>query len=398
MAVKMRTGRLTTKTTDPKTGARIADPDVYGKEVDGGTVSSWPEVRTMYQQGKLKKEFDSRRNVPTEVRSYLEGKTNTLSDKEFDEPILTKMQDTSGAYTGLAANLREGGSRYAAMEKSFKSAGVDVSKSPGKKINYDMAETPISGSNKMIGVGITTDLEYIRKKSQDDKKPTKDPDPVKIEKLPVKTAKTAIQSATVKGPKTLKSRDFEKPTPEKFVSPGVQKKGKASTGGTSVSMNPFAKGATSKGAAGRYVKQVVQSVGKTGGKSKDMMGYNRQEKQFKAYAGTSVLGESHIGKTAQDLNAYKKEYKSQRKEYRREGNAEGVAATGMEVKQARQAEKFVKGKQAHFNDENYRKTTGKTSRIAPDYRKSAENAANRNTMQAKLDAVSAKPTNKTSMY
>ena len=215
---------------------------------------------------------------------------------------------------------------------------------------------------------------------------------VELNKMPTKKATVVSPSAK------LKTRTPEKPELASFESPGVQKKGKASTGGTSVSMNPFAKGATSKGAAGRYVKQVVQSVGKTGGKSKDMMGYNRQEKQFKAYAGTSVLGESHIGKTAQDLNEYKKEYKSQRKEYRREGNAEGVAATGMEVKQARQAEKFVKGKQAHFNDENYRKTTGKTSRIAPDYRKSAENAANRNTMQAKLDAVSAKPTNKTSMY
>ena len=222
------------------------------------------------------------------------------------------------------------------------------------------------------------------------KKEEKSPELTKITTLP------AVKKLTPSG--KLKERTFEKPELASFESPGVQKKGKASTGGTSVSMNPFAKGATSKGAAGRYVKQVVQSVGKTGGKSKDMMGYNRQEKQFKAYAGTSVLGESHIGKTAQDLNAYKKEYKSQRKEYRREGNAEGVAATGMEVKQARQAEKFVKGKQIHFNDKNYQNTTGKTSRIAPDYRKSAENAANRNTMQAKLDAISAKPKNNTSMY
>lgn len=132
--------------------------------------------------------------------------------------------------------------------------------------------------------------------------------------------------------------------------------------------------------------------------NKGKIGYNRQEKLFKSYAGTSVLDESHIGKSAQDINAYKKEMKSQRRAYRREGNLEGVAATGMEVRQARQAERFVKGKQTHFNDENYQKTTGKTTKIAEDYRDSSQNAANRNTMQSKLAAVSARGKNNTSLY
>ena len=330
MAVKMRTGRFTTKTTDPKTGARIADPDVYGKEIDGGTVSSWPEVRTMYQQGKLKKDFDSRRNVPTEVRSYLEGKTNTLSDKEFDEPILTKMQDTSGAYTGLAANLREGGSRYAAMEKSFKSAGVDVSKSQGKKINYDMAETPISGSNKMMGVGITTDLEYVRKKSQDDKKPIKDPDPVKIEKLPVKTAKTAIQSATVKGPKTLKPIE------------------------------------TKKKNSGWFGDIVPSTAGAS----------NKQLKQFASYASKTDLGESFIGKPKTAINEYKGEMKSQRRQYVKEGNKAGVKATTADIRQSRSAGKFT-------GSNNPLDAPG----MATGYRAEQDNAANRNTIKSQVDRL-----------
>lgn len=132
--------------------------------------------------------------------------------------------------------------------------------------------------------------------------------------------------------------------------------------------------------------------------NKGKIGYNRQEKLFKSYAGTSVLDESHIGKSAQDINAYKKEMKSQRRAYRREGNLEGVAATGMEVRQARQAERFVKGKQTHFNDENYQKTTGKTTKIAEDYRDSSQNAANRNTMKSKLAAVAARGKNNTSLY
>ena len=44
----MKYGRFSPKTTDPKTGARIADPEVYGQTLpDNSKVSSWPEVRTI---------------------------------------------------------------------------------------------------------------------------------------------------------------------------------------------------------------------------------------------------------------------------------------------------------------------------------------------------------------
>ena len=216
-----------------------------------------------------------------------------------------------------------------------------------------------------------------------------------LDKMTIK--KPTISTSNAK----LKTRTPEKPELAPFESPGVQKKpGVKTTAKTTTkgALNSSRPGMAEKGQTKLKGARVTTTETNTSGKNRDMMGYNRQEKQFKAYAGTSVLGESHIGKSAQDINAYKKEYKSQRKEYRKEGNAEGVAATGMEVKQARQAEKFVKGKQTHFNDENYKKTTGKTSRIALDYRDSAQNAANRNTMQAKLNAVSAKPKNNTNLY
>jgi hypothetical protein len=136
--------------------------------------------------------------------------------------------------------------------------------------------------------------------------------------------------------------------------------------------------------------------------NKGKLGYNREQKLHKAYAGTSVLGESHIGKTSTDIKSYKNDMKSQRKEYRKEGNTEGVAATTMEIRQSRKAENFAargeKGKNVHFTDKNYQKTTGNPGRISNDYKKSADNAANRNTMQAKLDAISKKPTNRTNMY
>lgn len=325
------------KIVDPKTGARVADPEFVGMKLDSGSVgSSWPEVRSQYQKGQRSAEFN-RRGVPPELKNYLTGKTDKLSE-DFDEPF-----------------VKAGGS-----------------------------------------------IEYHRSVKA---KPTKDPDPVNIEKLPVKTAKTAIKSATVKGPKTLKSRDFEKPEPASFESPGVYKKPGVKTTAKTVikgALNSSRPGMAEKGQTKLKGARVTTTETNTTGKNREMMGYNREQKLHKAYAGTSVLGESHIGKTSTDIKSYKNDMKSQRREYRKEGNVEGVAATSMEVKQSRQAQRFAargeKGKNVHFTDKNYQNTTGKTSRISPDYRNSAENAANRNTMQAKLDAISAKPKNNTRMY
>lgn len=192
----------------------------------------------------------------------------------------------------------------------------------------------------------------------------------------------------------LKSKTTEVNRPE-FVAPGAQQKTKTKTS-TSAAMTSGSDGLVkAKNPKGGLGSARVTNTEKS---SRDKMGYNRKKEQFEAYAGTSVLGESHIGKSASEINAYKKDMKSQRREYRKEDNLEGIAATSMEINQSRKAAKFAKGNQTHFNDPNYRKTTGKTSAIALDYRDSAQNAANRNTMQAKLNAISAKPKNNTSMY
>lgn len=128
----------------------------------------------------------------------------------------------------------------------------------------------------------------------------------------------------------------------------------------------------------------------------------REGKLFKAYARTTATGDTHIGKSSADIKSYKEDYKSQRQAYRKEGNVEGVKLTSMEINQARKAERFAArgeaGRNKQYTDSNYRKTTGNTGRIANDFRKSAENAANRNTMQNKLKAVSGKSSNKTNLY
>lgn len=192
----------------------------------------------------------------------------------------------------------------------------------------------------------------------------------------------------------LKPKTTEVDLPN-FVAPGVEKKTKTKTS-TSSAMTGGGDGLVkAKNPKGSLKSARVINTEKV---SRDKIGYNRKKEQFESYAGTSVLGESHIGKTAQDINAYKKDMKSQRREYRKEGNLEGVAASTMEINQARKAEKFAKGPQTHFNTKNREKTTGIKSSIALDYQDSAQNAANRNTMQAKLNAISAKPKNNTSLY
>lgn len=386
----MRTNRLTSKTTPPDKTQTTKGVTVSRKVSPTG-LSVTPSGEIKARNATL---TDAKWSAEQSNKEYADaiksGKYVSINDPSVDPTTrklvmgsMTSAKDAYGTREDFAIPKGYKVSSYKEMYGTdYNPEEMRAANKSGKLDQYVKEKGYKDGQG--FSPNYTEYTKYAGKKEE------KSPELTKITTLP------AVKKLTPSG--KLKERTPEKPEPPSFESPGVQKKGKASTGGTSVSMNPFAKGATTKGAAGRYVKQVVQSVGKTGGKSKDMMGYNRQEKLFKAYAGTSVLGESHIGKSAQDLNAYKKEYKSQRKEYRREGNLEGVAATSMEVKQARQAEKFVKGKQTHFNDKNYQNTTGKTSRIAPDYRNSAENAANRNTMQAKLNAISAKPKNNTSMY
>lgn len=131
-------------------------------------------------------------------------------------------------------------------------------------------------------------------------------------------------------------------------------------------------------------------------KNKPLSGYKKEARQFKAYAGTTATGESHIAKSAQEIGQYKNEMKGMRKEYRKEAPSEtramGKAAMTSEIRQARKAERFVKNDNKHFTDKNY------GGNIAKDYRESAQNAANRNTMDAKIKAAGNKQKSKAGSF
>jgi len=185
----MKYGRFSPKTTDPDTGARIADPEVYGQTIKGGgKVSSWPELRTMFQSGKLNEDFfgkggtkakpgkDSRYQLfPQDVKNYLEGKTDKLDDVNYEEPILTEDYAEMGSSRKRTfANLN-----YKVDSPKWKSA-IKKATIPGEK--YTPSE---EGVNRQVDIGVkegygeTYGVSSIRKTKETT--PTPPPNPPKKE-------------------------------------------------------------------------------------------------------------------------------------------------------------------------------------------------------------------------
>ena len=116
---KMRIGRTTPLTTDPNTGARIANPEKMGGRISGDgfdrEVSSWPVVREAYKSGK----YGSRKFTGTEfkydprIENYLKGETNFLSE-DIDEPMITKRTNpkTGENVVDLYERYKPGGPTY----------------------------------------------------------------------------------------------------------------------------------------------------------------------------------------------------------------------------------------------------------------------------------------------
>jgi len=103
---------------------------------------------------------------------------------------------------------------------------------------------------------------------------------------------------------------------------------------------------------------------------------NKQLKQFASFASKTGLNESFIGKSKAEIGQYKNEMKSQRKAYVKEGNLAGVKATTADIRQSRNAAKFVGSK-------NPMDVPG----MVTGYRKEQDNAANRNTIKSQVDRL-----------
>lgn len=142
----MRTGRQSTKIVDPKTGARVADPDFVGvKTSSGSTGTSWPEVRKEYQSGKRSAEFD-RKNVPSELKSYLTGKTDRLSE-DYDEPVISSGGDVRYTRTIKEASVGpvKTESKTTMTKLPTKSASEGMLKGPEKLAPKKTVTPKVSG-------------------------------------------------------------------------------------------------------------------------------------------------------------------------------------------------------------------------------------------------------------
>jgi hypothetical protein len=138
---------------------------------------------------------------------------------------------------------------------------------------------------------------------------------------------------------------------------------KASVSTSGKFKTPAAKEKSSEGWFGDYVPS-------TKGTS------NKQLKQFASYASKTGLSESFVGKSKAEIGQYKDEMKSQRKSYAKEGNLAGVKATTADIRQSRNAAKFVGSK-------NPMDVPG----MVKGYQRSEDNAANRNTIKSQVDRL-----------
>lgn len=125
--------RRAPKDVDPKTGARIASKSLYGKKAGDETISSWPDVRNMYKSGKIK--IENLKNYDKPVVDYITGKTNKISDVEYDEPRLSVSKTaTGGSKTDVRFDYKPGGSMY-------KKAYAAEKKAMGKNMVKESADT-----------------------------------------------------------------------------------------------------------------------------------------------------------------------------------------------------------------------------------------------------------------
>jgi hypothetical protein len=328
MALKF--GRSTVKTTDPKTGARIADPEVVGKKTEYGTVSSWPDVRKMYQAGKLKGTFEGRVTNP-DIMNYLSGKTDKLSDVEYDEPILGISGNEKGQFTSLISNLKPGGKQYTALSK--KQSGYSLPKlEAGQAYGFDAANTVAGYTSARGGAGasIGTDLDTYRKKAEE--APVVIPPVVeKATIVPPVPTEDKIQPPASESPKKVKVKP---PVVKEELTWDAPKFVKAK--GVGVSQTRIKQSGKS-GAQGAGKKKMV------GGTAGSVIKYNTEKRRSAAYYGDdTVTGKKITGKTESELRNLKQETKGEIKSIRKEGRFADARDVRGDLSQIRRATRYAR--------------------------------------------------------
>lgn len=331
MALKFGRGIRTVKTEDPITGARIKDPQVYGKKTEYGTVSSWPEVREMYKAGKLKGTFEGRKTNPA-IMEYLSGNIDVLSDKEFDEPILGTSGNEKGQFTSLISNFKPGGKQYTALSK--KQSGYGFPKlEAGQAYGFDAGNTIADYTSARGGAGasIGTDLETFRKTDPVQKKddigplaPSKDfvvdntDDGVRMPSKKVNLVKGKLivpkekEDLTWDAPKFVKAKGVGVPQTR------IKQSGKS-------------------GVQGAGKKKMV------GGTEGSRIKYNTESRQSMAYfSGNTSIDDKITGKTESELRDLKKETRGEGGRMLKEGRLGDALTIAKDLATIRKATRYAK--------------------------------------------------------
>jgi hypothetical protein len=242
----MKYGRTTLapKYIDPKTGNRIADPNVYGKTVDlspsgdrKGTYISWPDFRQKYQSGAYKDiELDRKgrgvlQQFPADVNRYLSGKTDKLSE-EYDEPLeMTEMTTSGESAPSYELNYKPGSKTY--KTKLYK-YNAEMASAP-KEVRQSYINQSPKNSEPAFSI-VAGDVRWGR---QDPRK-IPNPESMSVEEVattqataptptePTKPKKTKVTEKVVEG---VEGWDFKEPKYKsktirvKDKTPGIKESG-----------------------------------------------------------------------------------------------------------------------------------------------------------------------------
>lgn len=321
-------------------------------------------------------------------------RTNRLASKTTTPPRrlvpAAELEAQDAAFKSANQNYEAQMDFYKNADKSaksysqFKGGPVDVSKSGLAQYNKSRPygtpevtriERPRAGGSEadFLKKALSSDSQFVGHITyKEPTKPTAKPadwSTVQMDKMPTKKAViTPSAKLKTKRPAPAEKADFEYP------SRNVSKMGtKAAKTGGGKSGLVRAKGQGELGAAKAGVI-----------KTKSPVGYERERKQFEAYAGAG--GD-------QTKAMFKNEMKQSKQlgaRYRAEGNAEGTEMMRQEAKQYKKAAQFA-GKLAKGNNKFFERD------MVSSFRDSKQNAANRNTIEAKITAAG-KSANRNTLY
>jgi len=307
----MRTNRLTSNTTPPKTRKFVPASELAAQDEAFKT---------------------SNENYESQMNTYKNNPKGAKSYASFGGGV------TELSPAGLAQYNKMRGSNEPEVTR------IERAKAGGTEAEY-LKRVMSPGENKPSFIGHVT---Y--------KEPTKstlkkaDWSAVQLDKMPTKKAKIAVPQGKLRQAKPA----AEKPVFEAPAS--TRSKTRTSAAMTGGGKSGLTRATNPKGSLG--AAKVTTTVNKAG------RGYNKEAKQFAAYANPTASGTYLNTASKPEIMRMRAESKGIQKEYRKEGNKEGAKMMRSEAKQLKTAGKFA--------DKVYEKGGGKYFKgsMVDQYRKS----------------------------